>query len=584
MSISNVIALLGGVALFLFGMSLMGDGLKQAAGNKMEMVLYRLSGTPVKGVLLGTAVTALIQSSCATSAMVVGFVNSAMMNLRQAISVIMGSMIGTSVTGWIIALSEIGSGTKGWISLVSTATLTGVIAIIGIIMRMTAKTQVKKHLSLILLGFAVLMYGMSAMSGAVAPLKESEKFINLMMAFSNPFLGILLGIAVTAVLQSASSAVGLMQALAITGAIDFEIAFPILLGINIGASVPVLMSSIGARTDAKRAAFSYFLISVLGSLASGIVYYAVNSKVHFSFDTAVMDAVAIALVNSLFRIFATFVLFPFMKVNEKLLVRLIPEKEAEEDSAIPPLEERFLANPAIALEYSHEATDSMAQLVGRTLNDALQLLFTFDQNEFDSVEERENIADRYEDKLNSYLVKISSTSLSTKQAKDVSKYLHVVGDLERISDHAFNLAETAQELEEKNIHFSPVGRDEAMTLIAALAEVVGLAFDAFVHDDVDTALRVEPLEELIDNLCDEMKSHHIDRLQQGICTIEHGYVFNDMLTNIERVSDHCSNIALAVIEADRENFDAHEYIDSLKELNEESFAKYYDEYAEKYHL
>ena len=583
MNISNVFSLLGGIALFLFGMNLMGDGLKHAAGNKLELVLYRLSGTHIKGVLLGTAVTAVIQSSAATSVMVTGFVNSAIMTLDQAISVILGSILGTSITGWIIALSEL-ENAGGWLSLVSTATLTAAVAVAGIIMRMTAKGSKKLHISSILLGFAVLMYGISAMSGAVAPLKESPIFASVMLRLSNPLLGLLAGIALAAVLQSASSATGLLQTLSVTGAVSFSAAFPILLGINVGASVPVLLSSVGAKADAKRASYSYLLLSLFGSLAAGALFYLLKSFLSFAFFGSALDSFGIALVNSIFRLSSVILLFPFIGLLEKQLNRFVKDDIAEEGSVIPPLEERFLSNPVVALKHCYDAVASMAGVVSRNLFGSINLIGNFSEEGFKLSQQREDIADRYEDKLGAYLVKLAGKGLNAGQSAEASKYLHGIGDFERISDHALNIAECASEIAEKKIEFSAEGAEELEVLLAALKEVVELSFRSFLENNPSEAKRVEPLEELIDNLCDEIKLHHVERLKSGDCTIEHGFVFNDLLTNIERVSDHASNIALAVIEFNSKAFDAHEYINSLKELNEESFAKYYDEYSNKYFL
>ena len=583
MSVSNVISLLGGVALFLFGMGLMGDGMKQVAGNKMELVLYRLAGTPLKGILLGTAVTAVIQSSSATSVMVVGFVNSAMMTLKQAISVIMGSIVGTSITGWIICLGELDTGASGITSILSTATLTGVIAVIGIYFRMFSKDRSKKHLSSILLGFAVLMYGISAMSSSVAPLKESEKFVDLMTSFSNPALGLLVGIVVTAILQSASSAVGLLQTLAITGAIDFSIAFPILLGMGIGASVPVLRSAMGANTNAKRAAGSYLLISVLGALAVGALFYILNALIGFSFVDRTMTSASIALVNTIFRAVSVILLFPFMNAMEHNLNTLIKES-GDEEIALVPLEERFLDNPTVALQHCGEAVEKMSDITCKSINKSLSLLTVFSDDEFRMAEERESIADRYEDKIGAYLIKLNAHELDKEQTKMSSRYLHVIGDLERISDHALNIAECAQEIAEKKIVFSEAAVREIRIVTDAVREVLEISTKAFFTNDVELAYRVEPLEETIDNLCDELKSNHIERLQRNVCTIENGFVFNDLITNFERVSDHCSNIGLAVIENATEAFESHEYVDTIKEVNRNSFDKFYDEYSSKYRI
>lgn len=582
MSIANLISLLGGVALFLFGMSLMGEGLKRVAGNQLELVLYRLSSTPVKGVLLGMGITAVIQSSSATSVMVIGFVNSGMMQLNQAIGVIMGSFIGTSITGWVICLSSLPGG-SGWVSLISTATLTGTVAVIGIILRMFCKNQTKVHIGDILLGFAVLMFGISAMGEAVAPLKDSETFAAMMTHFSNPLLGVLAGLLITAVLQSCSSTVGLVQALAVTGLIDFSIAFPVIVGIAIGASVPVLLSSIGANTAARRSAWSYLSISIYGAIMTGLLFYPANAIFHFPFMDTTMTAASIALVNSVYRAAAVLLLLPLLRPLEKLLARLIPDKVEPEENIIPPLEERFLLNPALAIEHSREAIFAMADVSRKNILSSIALLRDYSAEDFRAVQERENIVDRYEDRLGSYLVRITSLELDPRQTAEVSKFLHAIGDLERISDHAVNIAEAAQELHNKRISFSAAAVHELRVLGEAVSECLELALRAFEENDMDSAYRVEPLEELVDNLCDELKLHHIDRLQKGTCTLENGFVFNDIVTNYERVSDHCSNLAVAVIELDSSGrFDPHEYLDSLKELRTGCFDRYYDEYSAKY--
>ena len=582
MTIINIIELLSGIALFLFGMSLMSDGLKNVAGSKMELVLYRLSGTTLKGVLLGTAVTAVIQSSSATSVMVVGFVNSSIMTLKQAISVILGSILGTSITGWIIALGEVGGG-SGWLSLLSTAALTGIISIVGIIIKMTRSDKIGKYVSLILLGFAVLMYGISSMSEAVAPLKESEKFISFMLNFSNPILGILLGLAVTAVLQSASSAVGLLQALAVTGAINFSIAFPILLGINVGACVPVLLSSAGAKTDAKRSAYSYLLISLLGSVLVGIIYYVSEIFVSYSFASAALDAFQIALLNTLFRLMNVILLLPVTALIEKMLCRLIKGNENEEEKAVS-LEDRFLSSPAVAIEHTRLAIEDMAKHTLSNIENAVSLIYNFDRKKFEKAEASENLIDRYEDKIGAYIMRINANSLTKSQSEALSKYLHAIGDLERISDHSLNIAECAEEISEKKIVFSVQGASELKTALDAMLDVLSTAITAFISDDLDLAYHVEPLEETIDTICDSMKLHHIERLRSNQCTLEHGFVFNDLITNIERVSDHSSNIALSVIELKNSMFDPHEYIDELMLNRNGSFEAYFNEYQQKYKL
>ena len=578
-----MISLLGGVALFLFGMTLMGDGLKKVAGNKLEIILYKLTSTPLKGVLLGTGVTAVIQSSSATSVMVVGFVNSGMMQVRQAIGIVLGSILGTSITGWILCLSDISG--SGWVSLLSTATLTGVVAVVGIVLRMFCKDLAKHHIGDILLGFAVLMYGMSSMSGAVAPLKDSAAFINLLTRFSNPLLGVLVGTVFTCILQSASAAVGILQALAITGTITFSVAFPITLGIAIGAAVPVLLSSLGASVKGKRTAYVYLLIDVIGALVWGVVFYAVNAAVHFPFLDMTMTTVSIALLNTIFRFATVLLLTPMIPLLEKLVSFLFPDKASTGALAdIDRLEERFLAHPALAIEQSRLAIDSMARQAQDNILSAFSLLDKFSDEQFAALQENEEAIDHYEDKLGTYLIKITSKELTPRQTADVSKYLHTISDLERISDHSLNIGETAQELYTKKIVFSPTGTRELKVMLAAVTRILEITINAFLDNDVAAAYHVEPLEELIDNLCDEMKLHHIDRLQSGECTLNHGFAFNDLLTNCERVSDHCSNIAVAMIELESDSFDTHEYINSVMAMHSHSFDEYYAEYSKEFQI
>ena len=578
-----MISLLGGVALFLFGMTLMGDGLKKVAGNKLEIILYKLTSTPLKGVLLGTGVTAVIQSSSATSVMVVGFVNSGMMQVRQAIGIVLGSILGTSITGWILCLSNISG--SGWVSLLSTATLTGVVAVVGIVLRMFCKDLAKHHIGDILLGFAVLMYGMSSMSGAVAPLKDSAAFIQLLTRFSNPLLGVLVGTVFTCILQSASAAVGILQALAITGTITFSVAFPITLGIAIGAAVPVLLSSLGASVKGKRTAYVYLLIDVIGAVVWGVVFYAVNAAVHFPFTDTTMTTVSIALLNTIFRFATVLLLTPMIPLLEKLVSFLFPDKASTGALAdIDRLEERFLAHPALAIEQSRLAIDSMARQAQDNILSAFSLLDKFSDEQFAALQENEEAIDHYEDKLGTYLIKITSKELTPRQTADLSKYLHTISDLERISDHSLNIGETAQELYTKKIVFSPTGARELKVMLAAVTRILEITINAFLDNDVAAAYRVEPLEELIDNLCDEMKLHHIDRLQTGECTLNHGFAFNDLLTNCERVSDHCSNIAVAMIELESDSFDTHEYINSVMAMHSHSFDEYYSEYSKEFQI
>ena len=585
MSIANLISLLSGIALFLFGMALMGDGLKKFAGNKLEVILFRLTGSPLKGFLLGTGVTAVIQSSSATSVMVVGFVNSGMMRVRQAISIVMGAILGTSITGWIICLSDLGGG-GGWIDLFSTATLTGIISVVGIVLRMFSKSQTKRHIGDILMGFAVLMFGMSAMSGAVSPLRSDPTFLRILTTFSNPMLGILFGTLFTCVLQSASAAVGILQALASTGVIDFSMALPIIMGIAIGAALPVLLSAIGANVDGKRTAMVYLVVEVVGVIFWAAAFYLVNAFVHFDFMSMTMSSVSIAFVNTLFRFVKVVILLPFIDVIEKVVDLLVKDKpvQAEATDETIRLEERFIQHPALAIEQSRITINSMAAEAQENLAEAMRLLHHYSDEGYRTVVEMEQVVDRYEDRLGSYLVKLTGQELSSKQNEDASKFLHTISDFERISDHALNIAQTAKEMREKSIVFSDDALRELAVLESALAEIVHITVNAFIRNDLSLASRVEPLEELIDDLCDELKLHHVDRLQKGHCTLLNGFLFNDLLTNYERVADHCSNIAVAMIELESDSFDTHEYLSSIKEMKSDTYERYYEEYSQQYHL
>ena len=581
MKLSDIISLLGGVALFLFGMTLMGDGLKKVAGSRLELVLYRLSGTPLRGLLLGTGVTAVIQSSSATSVMVVGFVNSGMMKLRQAIAVILGALLGTSVTGWIVCLSTLEG--SGWTALLSTSSLSAVVAVVGIILRMFSKNQQKRHVGDILLGFAVLMFGMQAMSGAVSPLRESESFIGLLTAFSNPLLGIIAGALFTCILQSASAAVGILQALSLTGALSFAAAYPVILGIAIGAALPVLLSALGAKIDGRRTAFAYFEIEVLGVLLCGGLFYAANAIFGFGFMSMTMNAVSVAFVNTAFRFVTAVALLPMIGLLERLACLLI-KGGSESSDALDRLDARFLEHPALAVEQSRLTMEEMGRMAQENLTAAVKLLKSYDDAEYSRIESREDRVDLYEDKLGTYLMRVTEHELSRSENESVSKYLHTLSDFERISDHAMNVAETAREISQKRLRLTGAAERELEVLSAAVLEVLDIASRAFFANDVELAYRVEPLEERIDVLCDEMKLQHVERLQSGECSLANGFVFNDLLANFERVADHSSNLAIATIELRSDSLDAHEYVINLKELHSHSFDRYYEEYTEKYKI
>ena len=584
MSVSNIISLLGGVALFLFGMTLMGEGLKKVAGNKMELVLYRLSSTPLKGVFLGTAVTAIIQSSSATSVMVVGFVNSGMMKMEQAVAIIEGALIGTSVTGWIICLSSVEG--SGWVSLLSTSTLTAVVAVIGIILRMFSKKQLHWHVGDILLGFAVLMFGMQSMSGAVSPLRQSPEFIHLLTTFSNPVLGIIVGMVFTAVLQSASAAVGILQALSMTGAVTFATAYPLILGIAIGAAVPVLLSALGAKTEGRRTAFLYLVIEIAAVAVCAALYYGISAFVDLGLSGLVMSPVTIALVNSVFRALSVAILLPFNKLLLSFVETIIrvSEDERSVNASLDRLDERFLAHPALAIEQSRLTVNDMADASQTNFFSALNLLAHFSEEDFRRVEKGEDKVDEFEDKIGTYLMGINANELDRVQNENLSKYLHTLSDFERISDHAMNIAEAAREIAEKKLYFSEAARRELSVLSTAVSDMVSLCFESFKKNNVEDAFRVEPFEERIDILCDEMKLRHVDRLQNGVCSLGQGFVFNDLVTNLERVADHCSNIAIAMIELQADTYDAHSYVINLKELHSHRFDEYYEEYSKKYEI
>lgn len=582
MDISQIISLLSGIALFLFGMSLMGDGLKQVAGSRLELVLYRLSNTPLKGVLLGTGVTAVIQSSCATSVMVVGFVNSGMMKLTQAISVILGAILGTSVTGWVISLSYLPGG-PGVMRLFTTATLTGLVAVAGIILRMFSKRPARRHVGDILMGFAVLMFGMSTMSGSVSSLGEQPWFTGALMSLSNPLVGILVGAAFTALLQSASAAVGIVQALSVTGAMRFSAALPLLMGIAIGAALPVQLSALGANTDGKRTAVVYLVSEVMSGMVCAAMFYLADTIFRFAFVDMVMNPFSLALVNTVLRFAMVVLLMPFTDVLEALVKLLVREKE-DPNKLLIRLEERFIAHPTLAVEQSRQTINDMALCARDAFGEAVRLLHSFDDEGLEKVRRMENDADRYEDALGSYLVKLTGRELTTRQNEDVSKYLHTLSDLERVSDHALNIAESALELHDKRLAFSPEGQRELSVLCEAAEEIVRLTTQAFVENDLELAKRIEPLEEWIDQLCDKVKRHHVERLQHGQCTITQGFVLNDLLITLERVGDHCSNIAVAMIELDTDTFDTHQYLGQVRQMHSPAFVSAFDEYQQRFSL
>lgn len=585
MGITSVLSLLSGVALFLFGMSLMGDGLKKVAGNKLELILYKLTNTPLKGVLLGAGVTAIIQSSSATTVMVVGFVNSGMMKVAQAIGIIMGANIGTSITGWILCLSYI-EGSSGIAELLSTATISAIVAIIGIIFKMFSKKMTYHNIGDIMLGFSILMIGMQTMSGAVAPLKENAQFVNALTMFSNPIMGIIVGILFTAILQSASASVGILQALSVTGFVKFSTALPIIMGIGVGAACPVLLSAIGTNKNGKRTALIYLLNDLFGMLFWSIVFYSVNFFVHFKFMDMIMSPVWIALINTVFRTATILILLPFIGGIERLVFKLVKDsdEEKEDQADFELLEERFLAYPALAIAQSHLAMNGMAKKARKNIQRSFGLLDDFSEEKYKKVQEKEILIDKYEDKLGTYLMQLTGHEMTITQTKQVSKFLHTISDFERLGDHAVNISKVADEIYEKKIIFSDEARYELEVVCSAVRDIVVITVNAFTEDDLKLAERVEPLRELIGILCGDLKSHHIARLRAGKCEYKQGFAFNDLITNLERIGAHCSNIAVAMIELEEEGFDTHEYLKSVREMKNETYTQCFEEYEAKYNI
>ncbi|MBQ1242266.1 MAG: Na/Pi cotransporter family protein [Oscillospiraceae bacterium] len=580
MGIANTIALLGGLAFFLFGMTLLGDGLKRVAGSKLEIILGKLTATTFKGVLLGALVTAVIQSSSATTVMVVGFVNSGIMKLVNAIGIIIGANIGTTATGWILVLADVeGSGAF------SSATMFALIAFIGIILFFFCKNSTKKSIGMIMLAFSVLMSGMQSMSGAMAPLKTSPAFLNFISAVSNPLVAILVGIAVTAVIQSCSASIGILQALSITGVISYEVAVPMVLGMCIGACAPVLLSAIGANVNGKRAAFVYLYFNIAGSILLMIPFYILHAVVGLDFMSATATSMGIAIVNTTYKVLATCLLAPFAKVLEKLAVTTIREKKSDEDDDEEDnlLDERFLDYPPLALEQCGKTLLQMSTSAFKNLNRAISLFSEFKPERFEKILRREEKVDRYEDHLGAYLVKLHRKELNEKETLLSGRYLNCLGNLERVSDHAVNIAELAEELSRKRVSFSEQAAAELRICIDAVTEITKLTQEALESDNVEKARMVEPLEDVIDALTQELKVRHIQRVQEGRCTLELGFIFNDCINNFERVADHCSNIAVAILEGTDASVQSHAYLHSLKENDRDEYRERFNEWAKKYY-
>lgn len=588
MDIFSVLTMVGGLALFLYGMQVMGDGLAKVSGGKLERILENLTSNPIKAVLLGAGVTAVIQSSSATTVMVVGFVNSGIMKLNQAVGIIMGANIGTTVTSWILSLSGL-QGDNVFVKLCKPSSFSPLLAVIGVIFLLFIKDEKKKDIGAIMVGFAVLMFGMETMSDAVKPLANVPEFTGILTAFSNPILGMIAGAVLTAIIQSSSASVGILQALCVTGAVSYEVAIPIIMGQNIGTCVTALLSSIGATKNAKRAAMVHLYFNIIGTVVFMVLFYTINAVVGFSFLGTATNAAGIAVIHSLFNVFATMLLLPFGKGLEKLACLTIrddvqPAEVEEERKELQLLDSRFLEKPAFAMEQSVHVANKMAEESKRTLFTAMDLLWNYTEDGAKKVGELENLVDQYEDELGTYLVKLSRQNLSVHDSHTLSIVLHCIGDFERISDHAINIMEAAQEMHDKKLIFSPKAEEELKVFSRAVQDIVEKAYAVFRDQDEKLAQKVEPLEAVVDELNQEVKKRHIRRLREGKCTIELGFILSDITTSLERVADHCSNIAVCVTQVREDTYDTHGYLNSVKNEDSEIFRGLVLEEEEKYLL
>ncbi len=581
MDIFNALTMIGGLSLFLFGMNLMGQALERRAGSRLRTLLDRMTSNVMMGFLTGLGVTAIIQSSSATTVMVVGFVNSGLMTLRQAINVIMGANVGTTVTAWLLSLSGI-DGSSLWIRLLKPSSFTPVLALIGIVFYMFCKDAKKKDTGTILLGFATLMFGMETMSGAVSGLKDVPGFVNLFIAFKNPVLGMLAGAILTAIIQSSSASVGILQALAATGAVSYAAAIPIIMGQNIGTCVTAMISSVGTNKNAQRAAVVHLMFNVIGV----IMLLSIFCIVRAAFAPAILDEHAtmygIAIVHSVFNILCTAMLLPAGDLLEKLSIRLVPDGKSSDTRAVE-LDERLLATPSLALSRSRAVASEMAEIAVRALKNSMTAMRALTPELAKSIRDDEELCDHYEDILGTYLVKLSSRRMGEAESEEATELLKSIGDFERISDHAVNILASAEELDEKGLAFSPSAESEFDVLSAAIGRILDLSLDAFEHGDISVAAEVEPLEQVIDTLKKQMRTRHILRMQQGNCSIEAGFVWSDLLTDLERTSDHCSNIAGCVIDAAQHNLNLYETLRATRS-EDERFRRRFEHYAHEYSL
>ena len=589
MDIFSVLTMVGGLALFLYGMDVLGDGLKKVSGGKLEIILEKLTSNKLMAILLGAGVTAVIQSSSATTVMVIGFVNSGIMKLSQAVGVILGANVGTTVTAWLLSLTGL-EGSSLVLQLLKPSSFSPILAIVAVIILSMSKKGKHKDVANIMIGFAVLMIGMDTMSNAVKPLAEIPEFTNILLMFSNPVLGMLIGLVLTAIMQSSSASIGILQAMCVSGAVSYSTAIPIIMGQNIGDCVAALLSSASAGRMAKRAAFVNLYYKIIKAAVFMAVFYTLNAFLHFAFLGKPASALGVAVIHTAFNVVSVILIYPFTQVLEKLVYLTIPKSDAENQAQeavgreIQILDSRFLSRPGLALEHCKNAAIDMANLARESLFLSIQLLEAFDKKAADKVIELEELVDNYEDELGSYLVKLSSKHLTEKDSQEISVLLHSIGDFERISDHAINIMESAEEMHEKKLYFSRKAEEELKIFTEAIKDIVNTTVQVFQQEDLKLAAMVEPMEETVDNLNSEIKKRHVKRLRKGKCTIEMGFVLSDITTNYERVSDHCSNIALCLLQLNEENFGTHGFQDSMSVRDNAAFTAEVNRLKEHYQL
>lgn len=580
MDIFSVFTLLGGLAFFLYGMSVMSNGLEKVAGGKLEKMLKVMTSNPMKSLALGAGITIAIQSSSALTVMLVGLVNSGIMDLSQTIGVIMGSNVGTTLTAWILSLSGIES-SNFYLRLLKPESFSPLVALVGILLMMISKSDRRKSVGGIMIGFAILMYGMELMSGSMKPLADMPEFTHVLTAFSNPILGVIIGTVFTGIIQSSAASVGILQALSMTGGVTFGMAIPIIMGQNIGTCATALLSSIGVGTNAKRVTAVHISFNLIGTVVFLTIFYIGNMIVHFEFLTDKINPVGIALCHTLFNIATTVMLLPFTKQLEKIAIWAVKSKSDEDDETVF-LDERLLVTPTFAIAECKNMTDQMGIMAKKNFFRSMKMINNFSQKRMDKILRKEPKIDMYEDKLGTFLVKLSSKDLTEKDNHEVSKLLHCISDFERIGDHAVNILKVAKDMNEKQIKFSDEAKAEIQRITSALSEIMDLTVEAFSENNLEKAKKVEPLEQVIDILINDAKNKHIERLQNGICTIELGFLLTEVLNNIERVSDHCSNVAVCLIQIDQSSFDKHRYLNELKTSGEDEFKQNFETYKQKY--